>query len=243
MVPDESIESKTGKVLFGFVEEFLNKKGGDLINYFKKNKFGLLPSNQDYSDLQETLESKKNFIKEIDHLIGKPKTFNSLVCGIHLFSLPYKERIKLYKSYKAIIYKKYKKEGITMFNMGCTGFIYGYIKLLQEESIDYDLSKDERVENFVEMVFDWEERSFFVDEEKSSEIISRSCRRRMEAGKVVFFVFAAGNQIKKTKSVINSLGKNEIVKDYGYKLKKYSVNSSNNEVVWFFRKKTLLELS
>ncbi len=242
MSNDDDLDIRIGKVLYGFVDEFLKQTGKELKNFFKINKFGLLPQGMDYSDIESSMKSKKQLINQIIFLIGKPKTFQALLAGIHLNSLSSAERKKNYSKFKEIVHDKFQSEGIVVFNMGATGFIKAYVKLLTEESIEENLSQKERIENFEDIVKDWEERSFFVDSSKTELIVTRICRRRMEFGKSIFFIFAGGKEIQKTKNSIKILIKNNIHKDLDYVVRPHYLNSKKTECVWFFRKKNLFEL-
>lgn len=242
MAAEDDIDTRTGKILYGFVEEFLGSSTSKIKDFFKKNKFGLLPQGSDYSELDKNIKSKKQLIGQIKYLIGKPKTLPALLCGIHLNCLNQDERQKQYSECKDLVYKKHGREGLVVFNMGVTGFINAYVKLLTEESIEENLSQKERVDNFEEIVKDWEERSFFVDSNKTERGITKTCRRRMEFGKSLFFIFAAGRETKKANESIKIIIKNKIDKDFGYDIRKFPLNSKKTELVWFFRKKSILEL-
>ncbi|MBU4393362.1 MAG: hypothetical protein KJ920_13085 [Actinobacteria bacterium] len=226
---------KLGEFGFGFFKSFLKETGEGIRNFFVKYRVGFLPEGMDYSEYQKI--KNKTVFKQLKFLIGNHPTLSIILTGLYVSSLDKELKKKIVEENKQRIYNKYKSKGVSIMNMGATGFIEDYVKWLTKYNVEKNPSQQELIDFYEKILEDWQERSIFIQGFMQTLIIISKILGKVNVGKDVFFLFACGNAIKTTEEAISEISINNELKESGYKFLTEKLNNDDNERVWIFEKK------
>lgn len=188
----------------------------------------------DYSDYQKL--KNKSVFKQLRFLIGNHPTLAIILTGLYISSMDTKSRIKVIEDNRQRIHDRYGKVGVSIMNLAKTGFIEGYVKWLSLYNVNKNPSQKELIEFYENILKDWQERSFFVQNFMDISIITNNISSKINIGKEVFFVFASGNAIKITERAIDEIEKTGLIRENKYHINNSNINSNKNEKVWIFEK-------
>ena len=188
----------------------------------------------DYSDYQKL--KNKSVFKQLRFLIGNHPTLAIILTGLYISSMDTKSRIKVIEDNRQRIHDRYGKVGVSIMNLAKTGFIEGYVKWLSLYNVNKNPSQKGLIEFYENILKDWQERSFFVQNFMDISIITNNISSKINIGKEVFFVFASGNAIKITERAIDEIEKTGLIRENKYHINNSNINSNKNEKVWIFEK-------
>jgi hypothetical protein len=223
-----------GEIGYGFFKSFLKEKNNNLNKFFIKNKVGFLPPGMDYSVLQN-IQNKSAF-KQLKFLIGNHQTLSIILTGIYVSSLDKEVKKKILEENRQKIYDKHGPIGVSIMNMGTTGFIEGYISWLSNYNIKNNPSKRELVDLYEDILKDWLEITIFIQGFMDLKTITSKIMNKINIGKKVFFVFACGGVILITKSAIKNMVEKNIFREYNYTFSSSKLHDNDDERVWIIER-------
>lgn len=228
------VDERVGAIGYGFFKAFLNEKKRDMGKFLVKNKVGFLPEGMDYSIYQKI--KRKSIFKQLKFMIGNHPTLGIILAGIYISSLDKETKKRVMDENRQRIYDKYEATGVSIWNMGTTSFIEGYIKWLASYNLKYSPSRSELVDIYEGILLDWEEKTIFVQGSTNPKNVVDRVVVKMNVGKKVIFVFASGGAIIIVKKAIENLKKHNLFNENDYNILVDKLNNNEDERVWIIEK-------
>lgn len=228
------VKEDFGSAGYGFVSSFLKAKKNDIQTYLVKNQVGFIPEGFDYSDFQEVRKSQ--IYKRLRILFPNHESLPILLMGLYLAGLDSDERKGQISKLKTKAYQKYKRKGVAILNIAQTGFIQGFVSYFNDLSIKEEMSQEELVDIYEDILNDWEERTFFVKNSNSEKDIRTVIISKCGVGKNLFFVFASYSAICILKKIVDCSDFQATLTQFGYDFKESQLNSCCDELVYIFEK-------